>query len=259
MTIWPAALIVLAAQSLAPSPHQLARATRALEPAEISAVLQATRAAIANKTFILAFPGFETGPEVLIGADGRPRITRMTYGLSGGVVGADGARSEWRDDFVDIVVHSGAPAARCDGSPVSGELVITYQHRASTDAWTAFAATTPTDMTTGAPGLQVGQPIFDLLAGDTPVVSVERRTIDGPSARAFTGDFVPPAHSARGGYGLSDSQAAARQTLWIDVDSLLPLRWEVSVVGSPAYVLLFNYRPLDLRPPDGIEPPHCIS
>jgi hypothetical protein len=55
--------------------------------------------------------------------------------------------------------------------------------------------------------------------------------------------------------------------LWIDVESLLPLRWGVSIASAPErgippipdYGLSFSYdASIDVRPPDGVAPPDCI-
>ena len=71
----------------------------------------------------------------------------------------------------------------------------------------------------------------------------------------------------------SDAQPASplppgvTQSLWIDTDSLLPLRWSISMPamsgrGMPAipdYGLSFTYDPsLDVRPPDGVARPDCV-
>jgi hypothetical protein len=189
--------------------------------------------------------------------DGRPAIVRTAYGISGGFVGGDGSQSEWHDEFIDVADYTGAPARRCDGAAVVGELVITYQHRGSTDTWTASGATTAVDWN-GAP-VEIGGPIFNILSETTPVSSdVVRQTGDGRLTRAFTAPFSVPPHSARGSYGLGDPPAAATQSLWIDAGSLLPVRWEVVVGDRVGYELVFNYEHLDLRPPDGLEPPRCI-
>src|SRR5215471_3720493 len=207
MSRWIFVLAGLLLQPATESPRNLAQAPRPLTTAEIQVVFRASRLAIAGKTLRLAFPGFETGPEVLMAADGRPQITRLTYGITGGTVsggtGGDPARSEWHEDFVDVVERSGEPATRCDGSSISGELVITYRRRASTGQWTAAAATTALTFD-GMPGPEVGAPIFDLLAAVTPASSAELRVISGHRARAFVAPFARPSGSVRGSYGLDN-------------------------------------------------------
>jgi hypothetical protein len=48
------------------------------------------------------------------------------------------------------------------------------------------------------------------------------------------------------------------QSLWIDTDSLLPLRWEVSRRQAIVGAIDFVYEQLDLRRPAGVKPPTCI-
>ena len=188
--------------------------------------------------------------------DGRPARMRTTYGVSGGTVGGDGSRSEWHDDFIDVINFTGTPAVRCDDTIVAGELVITYEHRASTDTWTTQAATTAVDWQ-GTP-VEIGKPIFNILAGTIPVSSeIIRHTGDGRLTRAFTAPFSTPADAAPD-QRLGDSTAAAIQSLWIDAESFLPVRWEVVIGGTVGYELVFNYQALDLRPPEGLSVPHCI-
>ena len=52
----------------------------------------------------------------------------------------------------------------------------------------------------------------------------------------------------------------ATQSLWIDIRTLRPLRWEVTK-PDPARVIMaqrFIYESFDLRPPAGIDAPKCI-
>ena len=43
--------------------------------------------------------------------------------------------------------------------------------------------------------------------------------------------------------------------MWIDVETLLPVRWEVGAPSSPGYGLSFTYETLDIRVPDGVAAP----
>jgi len=182
---------------------------------------------------------------------------RTAYGIQGGSVNGDGNRTEWHDDFVDIVDYTGTRPRRCDGTPVSGELVITFSHRASMDKWTTTAATTAVGWD-GTP-IEIGAPIFGMLSGATPVSSsdVVQQAGDGRVARAFKAKWSRPTGSARGGDEVGDATAAT-QVLWIDGDSLLPTKWQVTVDDKAGYELIFNYMPLDLRPPEGIKSTNCI-
>lgn len=253
MKVWPALLLVASLQPLRPAPRDLVRLARPLQPAEIGAVLAASRQALAGKTFTLSFPGREEGPQVLMRDDGRPAIMRTTYGVSGGFVsvgsgGTGGSTTEWHDDFIEIADYTHAPAQRCDGSTVAGELVITYIYRRSTDTWTATAANTAVTWD-GMPS-EIAAPIFNVLSGTTvPVSDVTRKGADGRLARAFTVPVSLPVAAS----------AVATQSLWIDTESMLPIRWDMAVGDRVGYEMVFNFQPLDLRPPEGVvEPPRCI-
>jgi hypothetical protein len=99
-------------------------------------------------------------------------------------------------------------------------------------------------------------PAFDILAGSVKVESGHRRTFDGRVARALVAAWKPPAGAQPGG----SPPAGAIQSLWIDIDSTLPLRWTISVPGLPAeYSVAFTYDPaLDLRLPAVGPPADCV-
>ena len=246
-------MIVAAIQSLTLSPRQLAALARPLQPAEINAVLGASRAAIANRTFTLSYLGREDGLEILMRTDGWPRFVRGEGDLEGGSVAGTAAgavtATRWRDHFIDMVEYTGAVARRCDGATVAGELVITYEHRRSTNTWAARAVTKGERA-----GVPIFNPVFDVLTGKAPAVSEETTVIEARTVRRFTAPFSAPLNT----YGLVDPTRQASQTLWIDVDSLLPVRWEVMAGGNVTDTRVLNYKPLSLRPPDGVEPPRCI-
>ena len=52
----------------------------------------------------------------------------------------------------------------------------------------------------------------------------------------------------------------ATQSLWIDITTLRPLRWEVTKTDPTRVIMAqrFIYETFDLRPPAGIDPPRCI-
>src|SRR5205814_10694151 len=142
-------------------------------------------------------------------------------------------------------------------SATAGETLITFQHRPSTNAWTATASTTPLDFQDHP--REVGPPIFNILSPTNSVTSdLLRQSDDGRVLRALTAPFQRPEHSARNSYGLGDPPRDATQSLWIDANSLLPVRWEVAEEGRLGYELVFNYKPLDLQLPDSIARPTCI-
>jgi hypothetical protein len=87
----------------------------------------------------------------------------------------------------------------------------------------------------------------------TAATSGECEEIDGRWARAFVARNPAP--------------NVLTQALWIDADSLLPLRWDASypadpdrgIPAKPYTRVWFGYdASVDVRPPDGITPPDCI-
>jgi hypothetical protein len=252
MKFLPAVVIVAAIQAITMSPRQLVRVARPLEPAEINALLGASRDALAQMTFTLTYLGREDGLQILMREDGWPRLVRSEGRVEAGIATStpNGAvtTTDSSDYFVHIVDYTGAPARGCDVSAVSGELAITYTHTGTANAWTAHAGTT--DRGAGVP---ICNPVFDVLTGGVPAVSGETTQIDGRTVRGFSAPFSCPPNT----YGL-DGSAQASQTLFIDVDSLLPVRWQVTAGRNVTDTRVLTYTPLGLRAPDGVAAPRCI-
>jgi len=113
----------------------------------------------------------------------------------------------------------------------------------------------------GAPksDIEVGGPIFDMLSAATAVTSGGFRSFDGGRReRAFTAPWTTPPGGAGGPVG-------APQSLWIDVESLLPLRWSITLPANrddpalPEYGLSATYdAAVSVRAPDGISAPDCV-
>jgi hypothetical protein len=81
-----------------------------------------------------------------------------------------------------------------------------------------------------------------------------------PPPAAFHRDAVIGDPRPNAAPGLGATSARGSQTLWIDVDSLRPLRWSaVSLPGEPTTGRTFTY---DTSPepqiPAGIVPPVCV-
>jgi hypothetical protein len=268
-----ALVLALLSQTLNPSPRELLNAARPLQPAEVAAVLAASQQAVAGRSFHLSFGNGQSATDVVMGSGGRPRFVRTAGSIQGGTVsGIAGCssppcptappqtRTEWRDDLIHMIEYTHQPARRCDGSPQSGDLIVEYEHRSSTNAWTARARATSAHPTLA--------PLFQMLSGAMTLASGERRPIDGRSARALVAPWTPPAApidleivtgdplpNVKGGAPPGDGQ----QVLWVDTESLLPLRVEFTKRGMPAYGATFVYESIDIRPPAGVTPPQCIQ
>ena len=252
-------------------PRGLLSEPRPLTNTEIGTILSASRKALTAKTFRLASLPLGQGPEVLMGRAGLPKIVRWAGAIEGGTVGgvvsgsgvaSRPAETRWRRQFISIVEYTGRPARHCNGSADEGELVVEYRQGLETQAWTTMARQRQA-WDFGGPGIA---PIFEMLQGAVPVTSGERRRFRDRSARAFTSPWARPAPSppptltgdpipnVRG----EPAPNEAVQSLWIDIDSLLPLRWEVSEHGLLRFGFDFSYSSIDLRPPAGVPAPECI-
>ena len=268
--LFPAAMFALAMLPAPPpqtpdsrSAANLLKAERPLRRDEIAVVLAAAREAISGRTCRLSYVPNGPGPEVLMGAAGRPRYLRTVsgYDYGSGAVGGNGngnrSQSE-RSGHVEVITfieYTGLTARKCDGTSLGDELVVEYQHKSVDDRWSATARTsTPHEML---------KPLFDMLTGGMLVESGDRRQFADRVGRSFVAPWTPPADALPA----APLPAGVRQSLWIDVDSLLPLRWSIAFPASlergtpalPDYGLSFTYEAsVDLRPPDGVPAPDCL-
>jgi len=184
-------------------------------------------------------------------------------GIVGGVVSGGTTppvtHTESREDYILIIDYTGRPAHHCDGSAAPGELVIEYRHSSLINAWT-----TTTRAQTSEKRLDPWTHMFDMLSGVTPVTSGERKQIGGRWARAFVAPWTPPPHRETQPELTGDPfpnvvgtpvPRVTTETLWIDAESLLPVRWETTERG---YDYTLTYEPLDIQPPPGVTAPDCV-
>jgi len=268
-----AVVLALVAAS-GPSPRDLLNAARPLTAIEIASVLDASRRAVARKTFRASALSGRLSLDVRVERSGRPKIVRTAFGLEGGMVFgvAAGAPTppfstemRWHEDVVSIVEYTGRPVRRCDGSVEPGEMVISYTLSSRSSSWTTEGRRRdPTEIQ--YPNVQR---VFELLRGIAPLTSGERCSIGGRPARAFVAPWKPPPDRSSHAPILTGdpipnvagepSQTEATESLWIDVRSLLPLRWKISKRGVLMYGYDFKKMSLDLRPPPGVRAPDCIG
>lgn len=249
---------VAVAQTINPSPRAVIKDPRPLLPAEVSAIFDAVRQAIAGKAFRVGYTPAAAGVEYVMRDDGRPEWMRTTSGadIGSGLVGSGDQQSPARAEHVDlinIVHYTRTPARSCDGSPSNGELVIEYERKTPPGTWTVRARTRG--------DIEIGGPIFEMLSGSKPLESGAMRDFDGGRrARAFVRVWAPPGRSLGGA-------TSGTESLWIDVDSLLPVRWAVVPTPPPGvavppnfeYGMSFTYdASIDVRPPDGVIAPDCV-
>lgn len=236
-----------------PAPRDLLGAARPLTPPEIASILDAVRRAVNGKTFRLSAAQGGPGAEIQIGPDGRPHFLRQAY--AGNEVGR--SQQLVHVDIVSVIDYTTIPAKSCAGAPMEGTLVIEYEHRSTSDRWTAKARARTTR--------EFGAALFDMLAGKTPVESGELQQIGDRPARALVAPWNVAAGGMQPGKGLPRGM---KQSLWIDRESLLPLRWSTAAPppvkqGTPilqGYGLWFTYdKAIDPHPPEGVKAPTCIG
>jgi hypothetical protein len=264
-----ALLTVLLAQVVSQSPRELLQVARPLTSAEIAIVLAASRDVVAGKTLRLTSVFNGQGPELRMGPAGLPTAVRSTSTIEGGMisVSADGTRpvsTQWVEEVTTFIDYTGSGVRRCDGSIEPGEMVIEYVRRGAGQKWTATARRRR-DNDVG--GLGYAWP-FAMLRGAGSLASTEQGQITGPPAHAIaaiwespytdnvqrTTVIGDPAPNVIGEPAPNESI----QTLWIDAESLLPLRWEVNKRGARSHRFDFIYEPIDLQPPAGVDAPACI-
>ena len=258
-----------------PAPRELLSAARALTPAEATVVLAGSRAALVGKTFRVVPPGIDDWLAVLMGPDG-PKVTRTVLRTEGGSVGGIRIGSpdpvtvtHWQDERTLLTEYTGMPARRCDGRAERGDLVIVYSRRRPNDPWTVSARTR--DARDLVPGLS---PPFEVQPDLEPSVRDRRRQLQGRMTHGFGAPWTePPVPHPAGRPPLigdpipnvtgdpppgAPSVVEARQLLWIAVETLLPLRWEVSRRGHTIHAFDFVYESIDLRRPEGLSVPDCV-
>jgi len=237
-------------QTLNPPARAVITQSRSLTAPEVAQILAAARDAIAGRTFALSYQPGGPGPEVLMASNGRPRFVRTVSGYTSWS-GASGSGTstttrEFHANVREVTEFTGRPARRCNGTAAEGELVIEYRNE-NEQGWTAKARTRTT--------MEFAASVFDMLTGVVAVEDGAVNTIGDRQARAFVAPWKPPAGSQPGGPRVPN----LTQSLWIDVETLLPLRWEVSAPTAPGYGVSFTYQALDIRAPDGVAAPQCVG
>jgi hypothetical protein len=196
-------------------------------------------------------------------SDGRPKFVYTKSGFSMLSAG----QSQPTTGELETFTHYTRQAARaCDGSLLSGELVVEYKN--SGRGWSVQARTVDV--------LEPLSPIFATLTGDIALFDSGRGTVAGRQARDLRAAWKPVdvqieerlpggGLSRRGTIQAGPIPADAAQHLWIDEQTLLPLRWSITMTPPGAatpldYGMYFVFdRSLDLRPPDGVGTPTCVS
>ena len=239
------------AQTLNPSPRDVISRSRALLDVEVVAVLEAERHAVDGRTFRLSYQPSGPGPDIQMGPDGRARYIRMTSGLEFGSTSVtNGGPPVTQSGHKDVVtfLHDTRTVARgCDGTPRGDELVLEYENDGA--GWRVKARTRS--------AMEINDAAFDMLAGQRPVTTGPVQHVGTRTVRPFVAPWQLP-EGALGG-----PPPGTVMALWIDIDSLLPRRWSLTLpaaAGLPDFGVVFTYLDtVDLRPPTVIAAPDCIG
>lgn len=269
-------LLLTGAQARDPSTRELLNNPRPLTEREIASIVSLSQDALTDQLFSLTWIGrTDGGPNILMGSRAQPRIIHwageMVGGIVGGVVNADGTAQEtppirWRGPYITITDFTGRPAVRCGDSTPQGELVVEYKLQPPANQWNVTARVHRAGDLVGGPGLA---PVFEMLQGTRPLSSGERRRINGRWARAFVSSWTPaqptiaepvpligdPIPNVKG----EPIPRVGVQTLWIDVETLLPLRWEAAFRSLSGHGFDFRYGAEVPRPPAGLAIPECVQ
>ncbi len=157
-----------------------------------------------------------------MGPGGRPRCIRMISGREG------------QAETVTFLHYTGTAARGCDGTPRTGELVLEYEHKGST--WTVEARTRS--------AIELNDAAFEMLAGHQALTSGAVQRLGDRTLRALVAPFRSP-EGALGGPPLG-----TLMSLWLDTNSLLPVRWSLTLpasaehgipAGGPDFEVWFTY------------------
>ena len=237
------------------SPSDLLNRQRPLTAAEVSRVVSGIRQALAGKTLRLV-DKFQGDPEILMGRDGMPRLVRFKgHGESvAGITTETGTMRVFNlpDIIVSVFEYSRVPARRCNGGPAASGMVIEYLMNLTTKVRQVTAREL------GPRDAGMARPLEMLKATET-LTSGENRLVGKRRARALVSPMPMPGDVVlTGDPAPNPAEFVPIQSLWIDTDSLLPLRWEVFQRQARLGAIDFVYERLDLQRPAGFEAPTCI-
>jgi hypothetical protein len=238
-----------------PSPRDVLRLQRQLSGAGVSRIVGGIHQALAGRTLRLADKS-QGDPEVLMGRDGMPLLVRLKgRGESVGSITSDTGTARvfsLPDVTVAVFEYSRLPARRCDGSPAASGMVIEYLINLTTKV---------RQVTAREPGhghAAMARPLEMLRTAET-LSSGGSRLIGTRSARALVSPMPMPDNvGLTGDPAPNAAEFVPIQSLWIDTDSLLPLRWEVFQRQAFLGAIDFVYEKLDLQRPAGFAVPTCI-
>ncbi len=250
-----------------PPPAKFLNLQRPLTPVEMDIVVKGIHTALTGTTLRLVQERRVDDREVLMGPGGIPRMIRGTHtavgvspdgeliaGIIGGIPGGGGISMGVPRTFVSLIEYTGHAAPRCDDAPATGEMVVEYLLDVAAQTWTVTARES-------RPGEREPVHPLEMLKTPASLRSGEGRLVHTRIARAIV--FKTPFDAAHphitGDPAPNPAEFVPVQTLWIDTNSLLPLRWEVTQRDAIVAAYDFVYERLDFQRPAGIEVPVCVS
>lgn len=209
------------------SARELLRQSRNLTQAEVEHVVNSALATMSGKAF-RGYVGPATHVQILMDSRARPTYLLVDLASFGTV----------------FEEHTSRPAVTCDGEPLDSRLYIEYglnEH----GKW---------DVTAYPERDWHSMPkYYDIFTKELTVG--EFKEINEHQTRALIGPMDD--HDAEPGHQAADVQ----QAIWLDLNTLLPVRWEM-VVNQRAtdYAVTFWYdSTLVLRPPPVKRKPVCVD
>jgi hypothetical protein len=238
------------AKAQTPDVRDLLQTDRGLQPHEIARVMEAVRSASEGKAFRLYdYPENLSGMfrlTVLMGSGGRPRYVHDSRSLF----------IQKRGTEVHIAEYSARPARSCYGDPLGGELQINYLWRSRYQQW-EVVTDVPDDYT------DPYERYFQILSGKLRVESGELTTVGGRKARLLIAPWKDlfVIMIDKDGRATHGDPAVDLQSLAIDVETLLPVRWEtVDKESGFRSGVVFAFDPsMHIELPSTIERPDCVS
>ena len=191
-----------------------------------------------------------------MGRDGMPRMVRLkgTGERIAGITTATGTLRVFNlpDVIVTVFEYLRVPARRCTAGPVASRMVVEYIVNLTTGVRHVTAREPgPRDAANERPLQMLRDADALTTAGSRLFGKRNARALMSPMPMSrdvvLTGDPAP-----------NPAEFVPVQALWIDTDSLLPLRYELYQRQSLVDATDFVYEEIDLQRPAGFVVPTCM-
>jgi len=248
-----------------PSAKELLNLPRPLTAEELQIVVSGIHQALDGRTLRLVQERGTDDREVLFGPRATPLMIRLSLsgigltpegeiiaGIAGGIPGGAPVPPPVPRSFVELIEYTTNAARHCDGTSATGDIVVVYLLDVAAKRWTVRAHESH-------PGNRALVRPLELLTAAS-LESGETRLVRTRIARAIVSRGTPDtAPHITGDPAPNPAEFVPVQSLWIDTNSLLPLRWEVTQRDAIVAAYDFVYERLEFERPAGVEVPSCIS